>query len=169
MSVAKDNFYLATTATFKSCEIPKRKPDYISASGSKYWYCKSGVIRHSDHWDQVASCYWFCNSSCGFCKWGDFTPPSLLERSVNKYWHIDVRKPLPQGLCHVKYIKGIQLRYWLNKLDIDYVRALVGFRGGPFNNPKFDGYVIEAKDKAKIMDFVRERQAAKIDVFANSN
>ena len=72
-----DNYYNGTIATFKGCKTPKRKPDYISHSGSRYWYIedKNGeyVIRESDHWctykkfnnkkkfpwtKNIASCYW---------------------------------------------------------------------------------------------------------------
>ena len=46
----KDNYYTSTYAKFVECATPRRKPDYISSSGSKYWYNKTGVIRKSDHW-----------------------------------------------------------------------------------------------------------------------
>ena len=46
----KDNYYTSTYAKFVECATPRRKPDYISSSGSKYWYTKTGVIRKSDHW-----------------------------------------------------------------------------------------------------------------------
>lgn len=36
---------------YKACKKPTRKPDYISGSGSEYWYLKNGGhIRFSDHW-----------------------------------------------------------------------------------------------------------------------
>lgn len=76
--ITLNNFYSCTKATFKACKRPKRKPDYKSDSGSKYWYGvdKNGeyVIRHSDHWvdyrykehvdkqcRRIASCYWSIN------------------------------------------------------------------------------------------------------------
>ena len=46
----KDNYYTSTYAKFVECATPRRKPDYISSSGSRYWYTKTGVIRKSDHW-----------------------------------------------------------------------------------------------------------------------
>lgn len=71
------NYMTATTALFKGCRVPKRKPDFISESGSKYWQQenKKGkyVIRLSNHWvylkeignnevwkdcDRIASCIW---------------------------------------------------------------------------------------------------------------
>ena len=40
-------------------EITSRKPDYVSNSGSQYWYTEDSVYRMSDHWgDYVASCDW---------------------------------------------------------------------------------------------------------------
>jgi hypothetical protein len=77
-----ENFYNATRLIFKACKTPKHPPDFISNSGSKYWYGqnKKGkyVIRQSDHWckyqglvkcdiktsksvkgcKQIASCKW---------------------------------------------------------------------------------------------------------------
>ena len=50
MMRTKDNYYTSTYAKFVECATPRRKPDYISSSGSKYWYTKTGVIRKSDHW-----------------------------------------------------------------------------------------------------------------------
>ena len=42
---------------FKACNKPKRKPDFVSQSGSKYWYgTKNGKpyeIRQSNHWSEV--------------------------------------------------------------------------------------------------------------------
>ena len=48
--IDKNNYYTSTYAKFVECATPRRKPDYISSSGSKYWYTKTGVIRKSDHW-----------------------------------------------------------------------------------------------------------------------
>ena len=96
------NFFKVTKATFKGRKRPRRKPDYISNSGSKYWYTKKGVIRDSYHWSaitpyyikdkytgrwyngyrkecgKVASCHWVLKSNetngCGFCPWDKFRP-----------------------------------------------------------------------------------------------
>lgn len=50
MKIDKNTYYTSTYAKFVECATPRRKPDYISSSGSKYWYTKAGVIRKSDHW-----------------------------------------------------------------------------------------------------------------------
>jgi len=72
-----DNFFISTEAVFKGCKFPKRKYNFLSESGSAYWYGKDStgeyVIRFSDHWvkvkkiggnaiikdcDRIASCRW---------------------------------------------------------------------------------------------------------------
>lgn len=50
MKIDKNNYYTSTYAKFVECATPRRKPDYISSSGSRYWYTRNGVIRKSDHW-----------------------------------------------------------------------------------------------------------------------
>lgn len=82
----KNNFFVNTIAEYKEIENrPDREPDYISNSGSKYWYTEDGVIRGSDHWGGgIASCDWFLdtqkdnfenyeNEKYGEIKWDDFT------------------------------------------------------------------------------------------------
>ena len=58
--ITEENFFTSTVATFTPTEKPKRPPDYISGSGSQYWYTEDGVTRYSDHWgSDVATCSWF--------------------------------------------------------------------------------------------------------------
>lgn len=73
------NFYKGTIANFVECPIPKTPPDYRSDSGSVYWDLGDRVVRWSDHWGVVASCYWqlwHLNgdnvSLCGECRYIDF-------------------------------------------------------------------------------------------------
>lgn len=73
----RSNFMHGTYAVFKGCEKPARPADYVSESGSQYWYGENNrgkwVIRYSDHWSgedsaytrsygyscrNIASCYW---------------------------------------------------------------------------------------------------------------
>lgn len=84
-AVNKSNFFIATEANFEQCAKPKREPDYVSDSGSAYWYLAEGVVRQADHWGyRIASCTWLldgaeygmrCNGDrlCGFCEWQRFT------------------------------------------------------------------------------------------------
>ncbi len=51
-------------------------------TSSEYWYSEQGVIRHSDHWGNVAKCIWEkepIDSSFGFCKWENFL---VLDESL---------------------------------------------------------------------------------------
>lgn len=76
--INENTFHLGTKANFVSCEAPDRAPDFVSKSGSEYWYTKDGVIRRSDHWlPHVATCDWaldgrYCYAyAAGFCKFAD--------------------------------------------------------------------------------------------------
>lgn len=79
-----ENFYMGTEASWADAEAPEREADYISDSGSEYWYTEGGVFRESSHWGyEVASCDWFLGDEesswedsngirCGFCPWDGF-------------------------------------------------------------------------------------------------
>lgn len=76
----RDSFYKCSYAIFNGCEKPAREPDYISESGSAYWYSEDGVIREADHWGNVATCIWEIRNIVdydldritGFCAWEAF-------------------------------------------------------------------------------------------------
>lgn len=58
--VTADDYFTATVATWERAKPPKGKPDYVSRSGSAYWYTDEGVYRSSDHWgSSVATCSWY--------------------------------------------------------------------------------------------------------------
>lgn len=61
--ITKDNFFDCTACNWKQVNNTMEKdPDYVSDSGSKYWYTESGVYRLSDHWGfGVGSCDWLLN------------------------------------------------------------------------------------------------------------
>lgn len=82
---SESNFFVGTEADFVPCAMPNRKPDYISDSGSKYWYEKGGVIRSSNHWGYVASCNWTIGGAfiqncqlSGFAPFSEFKSNSLV-------------------------------------------------------------------------------------------
>lgn len=75
----EDNFFKGTAASFSSCEMPAYAPDHISESGSKYWYFPEGVIRASDHWGTVATCYW------------------ALDHSEKRYYLSEIEVSTPDG------------------------------------------------------------------------
>lgn len=64
-----DNFYKGTKADFKEimkAGVPKRKPDFVSDSGSKYWFTANSVIRQSNHWGQLDTCNWTLDGKNGY-------------------------------------------------------------------------------------------------------
>lgn len=69
--ITKDNYYSNTYAAWRIIDRYKSNPEtiwkklvntygesYVSASGSRYIYTSKGVYRYSDHFNEVASCYW---------------------------------------------------------------------------------------------------------------
>ncbi len=77
--VTAGNFHINTFAVFTACAFPDCKPDFVSESGSKYWYEGDSVIRVSDHWgSRIASCAWFLNGEtnatwqAGICSLAEF-------------------------------------------------------------------------------------------------
>ncbi len=94
------NFFERTMVMYEECDRPNRKPDFVSESGSMYWYTKKGVTRGSNHWGNgVANCDWaihlkngryiygrgiYCMASnkirYGFARWEDYIfKPRLLK------------------------------------------------------------------------------------------
>lgn len=85
--ITRDNFYDHTACNWN--EVDDKlfvKPDYVSDSGSKYWYTDNGVYRLSNHWGfGVGSCDWTLNANpelsyrdegsdrLGYAEWKDFT------------------------------------------------------------------------------------------------
>ena len=101
IKINKDNFFKETYADWKISEAPNSEPDYISNSGSKYWYEKEGVYRQSDHWGKnIASCWWTLEekgyqrkdkktevTKTGYAKWQDFEKMQLADFDTKKGWY----------------------------------------------------------------------------------
>lgn len=103
------NFFSGTAADFTSVERPNREPDYVSDSGSEYWYSADGVVRGSNHWGtDIASTDWFLDGvdassfdrnakgngrekSYGKAKWSDF-----VQNADYTYYHLG--DDLPKGV-----------------------------------------------------------------------
>lgn len=89
-----------TKAVFKGCKTPKRKPDYISESGSKYWlrWSLKGryVIRLSNHWVKLKIT-------------GDMAKVTKRTKVASCKWHIETTLPISNGAvagkCYLKYFK----------------------------------------------------------------
>ena len=96
LSYDKNNFYDDTFAEFYPCNAPELDPDYVSDSGSMYWYYPEGVVRGADHWgSDIGDCTWRMlgdehDSSWddpngvryGFCPWQGFE--RNLEENMGK-------------------------------------------------------------------------------------
>lgn len=88
----KQNFFKNTYCVFKMVHaqvLKDKEPQYISRSGSKYFYTDEGVYRSSSHWGKAASCKWrlqtvatdFRNGAkVGFAEWTSFYKDNEIER-----------------------------------------------------------------------------------------
>lgn len=94
----KNNFMNGTVALFIKTEKPNCKPDYISNSGSEYWYTEKGVYRSSNHWDEIGTCYWNLVDSnykwiydefeiCGFAEWSNFKPSICIYDVAKGFYY----------------------------------------------------------------------------------
>lgn len=82
----KHTFCIFQEVTFES--ITDLKPNFISKSGSSYYYTEQGVYRHSNHWGRAANCKWRLVSNgismertkVGYASWSDFYPDNDQEK-----------------------------------------------------------------------------------------
>jgi len=96
-----ENFFESTFANFQKISSDERKmlkntqPNFISKSGSTYWYLNGYVYRHSSHFSRdTKSCAWFLegksvlNSTTGNygkCKLEDFVQINKNAEIGKKY------------------------------------------------------------------------------------
>lgn len=81
------NFYVETYGVWIRCKQPDRTPDFASKkaqSSSKYWDFGDYVVRKSNHWGIVGSCFWkldglpkkgilnLASQECGMIYYKDF-------------------------------------------------------------------------------------------------
>ena len=100
--VTFENFFLNTFANFEKISSDERKmlkntkPDFISKSGSTYWYINGYVYRHSSHFSRdTKSCAWFLEGKSvlyntttgnyGKCKLEDFVQINTNAEIGKKY------------------------------------------------------------------------------------
>jgi hypothetical protein len=87
----KTNFHKHTFCIFKEVKIESfinLKPNFISKSGSSYYFTEQGVYRHSNHWGRAANCKWRLVSNgiskdrtkIGYASWSDFYPDNDQEK-----------------------------------------------------------------------------------------
>lgn len=82
----KHTFCIFQEVTFES--INYLKPNFISKSGSSYYFTEQGVYRHSNHWGRAANCKWRLVSNgiskdrtkVGYANWCDFYSDNDQEK-----------------------------------------------------------------------------------------
>lgn len=92
-TIHQGNFHLGTHGMFTHGPQPERPPDYVSDSGSRYWFSPAGVYRLSNHWagqhgcTGQRSCLWqidvkFQRRSVigGYCRWDAFKKRSVIRK-----------------------------------------------------------------------------------------
>ena len=87
----KPNTFKNTFCIFKETtleEVPAKKVDYVSKSGSSYYYTPFGMYRLSNHWGRLANSKWrlepmipetTSKMKLGFALWTDFYPDNTSE------------------------------------------------------------------------------------------
>jgi hypothetical protein len=94
MTINKSNSRKTIKSTFcifkevDIAEIMDLKADFISESGSEYYYTENGVFRYSNHWGKAATSKWRLipkengnsKTKLGFANWSDFHKDSLTEK-----------------------------------------------------------------------------------------
>lgn len=100
------NFFKHTYCEFEQVNddfFLNNKPQYISKSGSSYFYTEEGVYRYSNHWGRVANCRWkisgienYKNQSnyVGYSSWLNFYPLSNFDKAF--YLKQDSENDLPK-------------------------------------------------------------------------
>ncbi|QHI34754.1 hypothetical protein IMCC3317_00980 [Kordia antarctica] len=113
LKYTSQNFFKNTYCVFKTVDpeiIKDKKPQYVSQSGSQYFYTNDGVYRISSHWGRAATCKWRLqsddsnsriDSKVGFAKWTSFYKDNEVEKLyfikksefANKYQYFHKEEP----------------------------------------------------------------------------
>lgn len=157
--VTYNNFMNGTSAIFEQMvEMPARKADYISRSGSRYWYGEDErgkyVIRSSDHWSDVVRNE---EDAKAFN-----AKPDDYNNIASCYWAIDYSKPQefePVNAADIRRVDYNSQRHILNIVNNDGTRTS---RQGvmprdmrPYFDAMKDGTKAEAH--AYVADMVNDR------------
>lgn len=78
---------------------------------------------------------------------------------VNKYGNIDVRHGIARWFVH---IPGDRLMVTCRAINIEFARALVGWKAGKWGGPIFDGVVIRAEDEKDLLVALERRNARRL-------
>ena len=98
----KGNFFKHSYCVFDERsfeEIKNFSNNYISKSGSKYFFLPEGLYRVSNHWGRVANCRWKLNSldkksqenKLGFALWENFYPNDENENIFFVYFDTNTK------------------------------------------------------------------------------
>lgn len=175
------NFFNSTIGTFRQLRLKNQDlsslgvPDFVSASGSKYWYKNDNLYRYSNHWGRVASCVWNIkgkynapkNYKLGVIKFKD------LEKFEEVYISDYISPRLREVLCVYRnavpthrrffnyYIFSLKARltFLISKRDkIKYVFFNVGACRGLTCEDFEHFYYIKTKNKHLLKAFVAKKE-----------
>ena len=116
--VTFDNFFERTSAIFTQItDTPTTKPDYISRSGSTYWYGEDErgkyVIRRSDHWSAIVRDEEDAETFNA--------KPDDFNNIASCYWALDMRTYKPQSLAPINKETVRTINYNSGSKDLNIV------------------------------------------------
>lgn len=120
--VTFENFFENTFADFEKISreevkmLKNTKPDFVSKSGSRYWYINNYVYRYSSHFSRdTKSCAWFLEGKSvtnnvsgiyGKCKLEDFVQINTNAEVGKKYKIIYAPKDR-KGIAFITECEGV--------------------------------------------------------------
>jgi len=132
--ITKENFFISTVAQFKKQSkkhINKLgKPDFVSDSGSKYWYKGKLLYRYSDHWGEVSTCVWDINKkrknnqyTLGVTKFSAMKRFILVSFSEIDNIKINENDKLSDAITRLKYMVKSHTRVMHEKFFVKTIKA----------------------------------------------
>lgn len=124
--INKENYFNNTKGRFVECERPKKEPDFVSTTGSKYWYIRGGVIRQSSHWSNILytdkpTYDQYANNVCGMIK--------------NCYWDIFVITPMKLSINGNYLVSKLFEQVKKGRINIKEVNDFFNIEGVYDNTP----------------------------------
>ena len=116
--VTFDNFFERTSAIFTQItDTPTTKPDYISRTGSTYWYGEDErgkyVIRRSDHWSAIVRDEEDAEAFNA--------KPDDFNNIASCYWALDMRTYKPQSFAPINKETVRSINYNSGSKDLNIV------------------------------------------------
>ena len=152
--VNRDTFFKNTYADWEMVKKhPDREPDYKSSSGSEYWYEKEGVYRRSNHWGNVASCWWLLNG--------------------NQYQSMKHEKDLTYAQSKKAHQKEDEIYKNLRYSNIGFKNNDIWYDGGSFVEYALTGYAkwedISKKDDIPVDEIAKRELLQNVLITENYN